>query len=320
MIKILKGAVVLLIAIAMIFSSVAIAKTIKEKKIKLSTIHEGSGKVARDAIIWDNGMEYDGICAAQYDTAVPFEAECADDFHFEVDTEVCDVHWIGGYWNGDNYSTVHWPWEIIFYNDDGTGTAPGTLYAGPFQYDYCEYCETFIEDTGDTQSGIYYEFSVYLPENILFPAYNKFWISIQGIGDFPPQSGWAYHLDPLILHEAVFRSDYFGYPDWTDWNEILPPDQKAMCFQLTQKGPSEPSVDVEKYVWDPKNQQWDDADTESTALDIPICHDATFKIAIHNNGNIELTDITIKDKMHDSLKYIAGDPEPDHRIQYSLYE
>ena len=308
-----RGAVVLLIALAMVFSTVAIADTeIKETgSPTLTTTHEGTAEGARGDIVWDNGMNYDGICTSQYDTAVPFESECADDFHFEEDTEVCDVHWVAAYWNGDTYNQVHWPWKITFYTDDGTGNAPGGVYAGPYTYDPTQYTETLLEDTGDPASGIYYEISVDLPENILFPACYKFWISIQGIGDYPPQSGWGYHFDPIMLHEAVLRSIYFGFPDWTPWSEVAPPDERDLCFQLTKKPECEPSIDVEKYVWDPKNQEWVDADTQDEALDLPICDDATFKIVIHNNGNVDLKDIIVNDKMSKSLEFKSGDPEPD---------
>ena len=221
--NILKEAVVFLIVISMVFSTVALANTKTQPQITTTSGH-GSGMGARGDIVWDNDMNYDGLCSAQLDAEITFESECADDFHFEEDIEVCDVHWIGGYW-GTDYNTTHWPWEIIFYINDGTGTAPGSIYAGPFTYNYGDYTETLIEDDG----SIYYEISVDLPQNILFPAYYKFWISIQGIGSYPPQSGWAYHFDPIKLHEAVFRSSYFGYPDWTNWSVVDPPDERDLC-------------------------------------------------------------------------------------------
>jgi hypothetical protein len=52
----------------------------------------------------------------------------------------------------------------------------------------------------------------------------------------------------------------------------------------------EPSIDVEKYIWDDKNQEWIDADNENSALDVPICTEITFMV--------------------DSLKFISADPEP----------
>ena len=309
---ILKEAGVLLIAITMVLSTSVIAQTEKHQTPMISVEGSGQGPGALGDVVWDNGMDYDGICAAQYDESYPFEAESADDFNFDEDTLVGDVHWIGAYWNGDNYNQVHWPWEITFYKDDGSGNKPGSLYAGPYNFDESEYTETLVEDTGSPDTGIYYEISVDLPEGILCYAGEKYWISIQGIGVFPPQSGWAYHLDPIYLHEAVFRSEFFGFPDWTDWSEVSPPDQRDLCFRLTEKE-CEPSIDVEKYVWDPCNEEWVNADTESEALDLPICTDVTFKIVIHNDGECcgPLFNIQVYDVMHDSLKYISADPEPD---------
>ena len=85
----------------------------------------------------------------------------------------------------------------------------------------------------------------------------------------------------------------------------------VFCYELCEYEECEASIDVEKYVWDPDHQEWIDADYNNTALDLPICTDTTFKIVIHNDGEEPLYDIIVKDKMHDSLKFISGDPEPD---------
>ena len=255
--KILKGAVVLLIAIAMVFSSVAIADTqTKQDQITLTSGDgsSGEGTGARGSIVWDNGMDYDGLGASQEDTLYPLSFMCADDFQFEEDTEVCDVHWVGGYWNDVTYNQVHWPWMITFYNDDGSGERPGDVYLGPFTFDSTQYTETLITDTG---TSIYYEFSVDLPENYLFPAGYKFWIVIQGVGFFPPQSGWGLHQDPITLHEAVFKGELLGFPDWTDTFDVFG-YSADMCFQLTTKGA------VPAICCDPGITQWADIEPGAT--------------------------------------------------------
>jgi hypothetical protein len=75
-----------------------------------------------------------------------------------------------------------------------------------------------------------------LPSPVFFDDGVTYWISIQGIGFFPPQSGWAGHTDPQIGNLAHFRSAYFGYSDWTDaytvWLEYY-----DMAFQLTDDEP-----------------------------------------------------------------------------------
>lgn len=303
--EILKEASVLLIAIIMVLSTSVMAQTEEQNTPVISVEGSGQGPGAIGDVVWDNGMDYIGLVTAQFDEQYPFESEVADDFHFEEDTEVCDVHWVGGYWQ-TGYDTAHWPWEITFYKDDGTGEKPGGIYVGPLTFEEGEYTETLIEDTG---TSIYYELSVDLPENYLFYACEKYWISIQGIGIFPPQSGIGYHSE-VLLSEMVFRSEFFGYSEWTGATEAWG-EERDLCFQLTTKGQEEASVDIEKYVWDPCQQEWVDADTEAEALDLPICTDVTFKIVMHNDGECPIFNIYVYDVMHDSLKYLSADPEPD---------
>jgi hypothetical protein len=239
-----KGAIVLFIAMVMVLSSVAIAKTkVRDNQIEKITTNIGKAFGVLGPVVWDNGMEYTGLGAAQKDDQYPFYAECADDFMFEEATEVCDVHWVGGYWNEpDLYNKVHWPWEITFYYDDGSGERPGTLFLGPFEFDNSTYTETLIDDTG---TSVYYEFSVDLDENYQFPADEKFWLTIRGVGFFPPQSGWGLHDDQILLHEAVFRCELLGFPDWTDTYDVFG-YSADMCFQLTTKPgdvpPSAPDI------------------------------------------------------------------------------
>jgi len=241
--NILKEAVVFLIIISMFFSTIVIANTKTQPQLTSATTSNGSVISARGDVVWDNDMDYDGFGSSQIDTNYPFISECADDFFFEENTEVGDVHWVGVYWYGDDYNTVHWPWIINFYNDDGTGTAPSNYFTDPILFSPDDYTETLIEDTGDPDTGIYYEISVNLPENILFYGGSKYWISIQGVGFFPPQSGIAYHYNPILMHEEVFKSVFFGYPDWTPFSEVDPPNQRDMCFQLTEGEPPEPDLD-----------------------------------------------------------------------------
>jgi hypothetical protein len=239
--NVLKGAGVLLIAATLIFSTVAVtADTTTEPTITLEspTLVGDGTRPLNQPILWDNGMDYSGLCAAQME-AGGLDCRQADDFLFEEDTEVFDVHWIGGYWQ-TGYQNAHWPWEIIFWFDDGTGNAPGNMMA-TFYFDVGEYTETFIDDTG---TSIYYEMSVILPDPIMFLGGEKYWITIWAYGTTMPQSGWGKH-DTTIMHQAVWWSDYFGLPPWTNGEDVLgyPHD---MCFQLTGEGePAIPNLECE---------------------------------------------------------------------------
>jgi len=200
----------------------------------------GSGEfVPKDApdsraVVWDNGMWYTALGTAQIDAAVPFESEPADDFMFDENQSVNDVHWIGGYWNGPP-DDGDFDWKVTFYADFGDGTKPGALIAS-WVFPNANVNETLIET-------MFYSYSVKLPVTLNFLADTKYWIAIQGIGDYPPQSGWATHQDQILLHECTFRSVYFGYPDWVNGSEIwdVPTD---LCFQLTYEFVIPPGVDL----------------------------------------------------------------------------
>jgi hypothetical protein len=226
--KISNLAGVLLVAFALLVSGIA-ATANTEQQTPSANCSIGSGTVpgAIGPVVWDNGMDFTGLGAAQKDDNYPFYAEMADDFLFDAETEVADVHWVGGYW-GTDYATAAWPWEITFYSDRGDQEAPGDVAFGPFEFDDSQLTVELIQDTG---SSIYNTYSVDLDETITFPAGVKYWISIRGVGFFPPQSGWGYQ-DTVQLWECVFRSELLGYANWTD-STIVWGAMKDACFQLT---------------------------------------------------------------------------------------
>lgn len=215
----------------MIFSSIAIANTVTQSNITLNTTNKGSATGSRGDIVWDNGMDYVGLAAAQYDATINFDTFQADDFEFAELTEVCDVHWIGGYWNGD---PAPFSWGISFYIDNAgpVGTPYAPTFAGPFIFTDAQITKI------DLGSG-YYEMSVDLPDNIPFPP-AKYWISIWGIGTYPPQSGWGYH-ETIKLLPALWGSVYFEFPFWTPGIDVLGVNFDC-CFQLTTKSSAIPKI------------------------------------------------------------------------------
>jgi len=309
--KILKGAVVLLIAIAMVFSTVAIADTNDKETlqtwasnpIKPSGIVNPNQGNNRD-IIWHNGEPSAdaNLYSSQFDECYPFVSQVADDFHFEEDTYINDVHWWGGFWGGDPIECIDF-W-IYFYADDGSGNQPtGAGMDDPSETALAAYF--FPGVCGELDPNGFYEYDAVLDPPFLAEGCQKYWIAIQGVFCFPPQWGWA-NTDGIQLHSAVQGFPVLNMPFWT----VIDPEVD-MAWYLTYGEPCEPCIDVEKFVWDKWNQEWVDADTEAEAVDVRICNDITYKIVVHNCGDTDITNIVIEDKMHDSLKFITGDPEPD---------
>jgi len=219
--------VILTIAIALVASVGMTAYTAEiTTHVRDANVHGWANPISK-AIVYDNGMDYIGLAASQDDPISGLDPIEADDFMFDQDQLVNDVHWIGGYWNGPP-DDGNFDWRVIFYNDFGDGTKPGAVIA-TYTFANADVNETFIEQIG---TSFFFSYSVDLPATLSFGAGTKYWISIQGIGAYQPQSGWGMHDDPILLHQAVFKSVYFVYPDWTNTSTVFG-YAVDMCFQLT---------------------------------------------------------------------------------------
>jgi hypothetical protein len=307
------GAGVMLIAIALVFSSIAIADT---KEIELETMSTENTNIVqqtnikqvnpqRGPIIWDNGgtTATSSLYSSQNDTCYPFVSQVADDFHFDEDTEVWDVHWYGGFWGGDPFDPCDF-W-IFFYNDDGSGTQPtGAGMADPAPTAIAAYFFPGVTGMPLDPNG-FYSYEVNLDPPFFAEACKKYWIAIQAVFCFPPQWGWA-NTDGIQLAPATQGFPVLNLPFWTNIDPEV-----DMAYYLTGEEGCDPCINVEKYAWDKNNQEWVDADDEATALDVLVKTDVTFKIVIHNCGDTDITNIIVRDKMHDSLEFKAGDPDPD---------
>jgi hypothetical protein len=231
--KFLKIAGVLLLSAVLLFSASAVTAntTTLTTSIKATGQPQGSGN-SRD-LIWDNDLSYEALLASQMDPTYGELGTCADDFQLASTTDVTDVHWTGGFWNG---APAPIDWQITFYNDDGSGNLPGTILAGPLTFLYADCNEVFIELIG---TSYFYSYEVTLPDAVTCQAGVKYWIAFQGQLTFPPQSGMAAHTAPQQLHQMVFKSAYFGYPTWVDGSTVWPGINYDLAFQLTGGAPTD---------------------------------------------------------------------------------
>jgi len=295
--KILKGAVVLLIAVALIFSTTAVTAETEEqmnpefiKNTNPNTIKSNNVQPMMGPVLYEQ-LPYEPDEAWTFTTSDAGAGYRVHDNFPPINEEICDIHWWGlsllyegGWQNCDPTGMV---FEIIFWD-----SLMGQIMCGPFQV------QPEPEFTGvyfaDLYEQIYWE--VQLEPCCSMPEGG--WVSIQSIDS--PNGCW-------FLWAGSEDGDLYSYQEGTEPPELV----YDTAFQLTAYGePCEPCIDVEKYVLD-KDGNWVDADTQDEAVDIKICKDATFKIVIKNCGDVDLIDIVVKDKMHDSLKFINGDPEPD---------
>ena len=291
--NILKGAVVLLIAVALFLSTAVTAETIKEtNETKIvNTSIKATNPNPQDPVI--EPALGDVIFSQRYyeinedweffRSSIDTGLRAADDY-WGINQEICDIHWWGLSLIGNNpyYSCdpTDMQFEIIFWDNPST---PVCVY---------QFTPT-VQPTGKFYMGFemyYWEVDIsphcYLPNG---------WVSIQSIYS-PAGCEFWWAGSPEGNLNAV-----------QNWVPINPPDNLA--FELT--GECTSSIDVEKYVYDPVTTNWVDADTESTAQGILIDGTAEFRIIIHNDGECPLYNIGVLDTMLDGLTYISADPAFD---------
>ncbi|MFO7677166.1 MAG: choice-of-anchor J domain-containing protein [Thermoplasmatota archaeon] len=193
-------------------------------------------------VIWDNGDD-DGTGAglsSQLDLVYPFNSQVADDFLLTEDADIEGVKWWGVFWNGAGYPATT-EFNIMFYDDDGTGNMPtGAGMGDPTSTALAVY--NFPSVTGTSVGADRYEYEVTLPTPFSAEAGTKYWIAIQWVGSFSDygQWGWVTNGDnPDQLHESVSGFPLLGTNYWTDTG------YGDMAYILYGEGGEDPIADLD---------------------------------------------------------------------------
>jgi hypothetical protein len=184
-------------------------------------------------IVWNNGIE---------EITTPFSSQLgffedeiydvftADDFIFNEEIVVTSVFWTGIYFNCQNAQgpkDYQFPWNITFFEDDGSGHHPGNIIAGPFLFPDDEITKDFwLEIDLPTFQAWAANYTIELSEPVAFKEGKKYWITIYGYDDLFPQSGVALHSEEMggiQLNEVNVKSQYWynhgAYPT-SDWFNV----------------------------------------------------------------------------------------------------
>ncbi len=231
--NILKEAVVLLIAAAM-FLSIAVTSTptqmntIGTPKCEITSLPKNilSYSQQDNIVLWDNNILYSTVAYHSQDDPPEdvrqWDSFVADDFIFENETEVKWVYWGIYYGYAPGGKDYHYDWNVTFFEDDGTGNSPGDIYAGPLTIADEDIGKSFPYFNTTTSWGC--GAVAFLPEPVIFNADTKYWVTIYSIGSIYPQTYLPCHnesMGGILLHEAKFKSDHWGFPDWTDLSDPL---------------------------------------------------------------------------------------------------
>jgi hypothetical protein len=313
--KILKEAGAILLLAVLVFSTTAVigqnvnidarnATSLTEISQPSSTVINNEPQSSSGPILWDNGLPdaSNGLSCVLWPSN-PLDRLVIDDFYVpEGGWEIGDGHFRIVTYNGLGPEIIDNVLVYFFYN------------TGPCEPSMEEYIVADPEFTGQLTGDYYFDrpeilVDVVFDPPVVLPMDGEWWVCFQ-----PEMEDNSFWLTAATKYCSVYV-DYpdLGAPRWT-YGYIQFEEYYDVSFVLTGVGePCNPGIDVEKYVLD-LDGKWIDADTENTALDLPICHDGQFKIVITNTGDCALINIVVKDIMHESLKYLSADPEPDNVV------
>ena len=250
--KFFKEAGVLLIGVILIFSSGTALAITNTKNTGTSPFNRG--------LVWDNSIEFHGgdggiFVATERSDGIAYPA---DDFQLDASQEVNSVFWQGGYFQcelAQGLIDYDWSWRILFWDDYIDGSHPGNEIYNWTILNTSITREPWYTFT-NTSSGRQYwvaNYSADLPETVTFEANKKYWITIRGIGEYPPQACWVRHngsYGGIKLHEAVFKGTLWGYPDWINLSAIVSTEKIPHDFNYQLYGPTiqnnppgDPSID-----------------------------------------------------------------------------
>jgi hypothetical protein len=228
-----------LLALSMVVASGAFAAN--------PTHHGGGGgspnllPPSRD-VCWSEPPDLYGLIASSEVIGIyGLETEIVNDFWFSWDQYITYARWWGGYWNNNGCGDIGYAtnWNLRFYNsarrgihggDGGSALSElgsqclpwGVVAEYPATYAY----ETFVY----CQSGIYPIFEYQASVSAWVAGQGRYWFGAQAADHtFPPEVG-RLASGGVVGCDAMFRSAYFSYPDWTPAIDVF-----GVAFDASQE-------------------------------------------------------------------------------------
>ncbi len=177
-------------------------------------------------VCWSEPADLNGLIASSEQIlAFGLESEVANDF---VPTgNISHVTFWGGYYNNSTpcSSGITTPgFNLKFYSDGGcvpSSTTPDVAWI---------VATTFGETSVGCQSGAYPMFKWDIDVTVNATSGNLYWFGGQVLDHaFPPQGG-RLAAATVTGCDSVFRSVYFGYPDWTPGIDVF-----GVAFDASQE-------------------------------------------------------------------------------------
>jgi hypothetical protein len=185
---------VFVLALSMFFAGAVLAEA-----PTMSVYGEGGGTYDSDrTVIWSDPPDALGsIGSAQEDPISGLDTRLANDFEVATETTICLWRWWGGFWNGDPVAPDGFLMEWFM----DAGCVPDVAPMATYQAD------SYNQQPYETEVEYSVEYDVAFGPGL-------YWFSTAALLTFPPQWG-RLAATGIQVCDTVFRSAYFGYPDWT---------------------------------------------------------------------------------------------------------
>jgi hypothetical protein len=222
---------VMLVPLIILSQTQPAASTLGIEKIKKIDAPSGNRSIPPGFLVWSQLPDCEGnVYASQLAPAYPFDAKMADDFLFPASPgPITAVRWWTGFWNGTYVAPASF--NILIYDD--LSCLPGNLVTS--------WNIPFAVANEDAGCSPFYESREYWGS--LVPAFNPlpgqhYWIVIQPVLDFPPQSG----IFASIAQNLCFAAQYFDLLGGPVWYTVSPPVDMAFELYTSSAPPLETPV------------------------------------------------------------------------------
>jgi len=185
-----------------------------------------------DSMIWDNTIGVHGALGGIIVATVRLEgsAEPADDFQVDQASDITRVVWQGGYFQNQLAQgdiDYNWDWNFVFWNSSSDGSHPVVQLYNMTVANASISRELWYIYVRPDNGNHYWvaNYSCDLPQAFHADAATHYWVTIRGIGAYPPQACWCRHNESyggIKLHEAMFRGAMWGYTDWVFLHQMAP--------------------------------------------------------------------------------------------------
>lgn len=178
---------------------------------------EGSSG-ARGEVLWDNG--FCDVCgmelSSERDTMVPLST-CADDFLIEgASWRIREIRALTLNVPGLELAGA----DVLLFEGTNVGDGPDD---GRLIIEWLDLPVVQI-DTGQRPTGFQLnETVIAVPPTDLPPGY--YFLAVRGVGRGPHEGNFNFWIGSdapeIVLDRGWFKSDYFGYPEWTPDEEVI---------------------------------------------------------------------------------------------------